>query len=122
MGFVEVVYAPAQPSFGIPPGSITIHMKIPNANDLGRGCTFGTYFRPCLRPAVIGPPEKLKCILPHLPVFELQMLFHNRSAIVHPSFVFSSRNLDFHGALPEHFSKSTPGCRILLPGGSLPCH
>jgi hypothetical protein len=54
-------------------------------------------------PAIMNSPEKLECTFLHLPVFESQMLFHDRSAILHPDFIASSRNLDLHGPSREDF-------------------
>lgn len=91
-----------------PPGSVAIDVKVPHGEHLGSMSTFWTDLRPRLCPAVIAPPEKLKWILLHFPVFVPKMLFDNRSAILHPVFVASCCSSNIHMGRKHLANSATP--------------
>src|SRR5207248_10769040 len=94
------------PPFSITPGSIAVDVKVSDCENDGSIGALRARLRPRLCPSIVGPSKKLKWILLHLRVLVLKMPFHNRSTIVHPSFVAPSRGADIHFRLHKN-------CRLL---------
>jgi hypothetical protein len=63
--FVQVVDAPDEPAFRIPPGSKVFDMQVADSEHLWRFCEAGTDLRPMLQPAVEGSAEEGKSGLRH---------------------------------------------------------
>ena len=89
-GFIEIVYAPDQAAFHIPPGAEIFHMKITHAQDSRGLRQIGANLRPNLHPAIKGGPQKRKCRLCHALMLQAQVRLHNRCVRTEPVLIPAS--------------------------------
>ena len=91
VGIVEIVDAPAEAAFPIPPGAVTSHVQVSDAQYSWSLVQVVAHFRPELRPPIIGSSEEQKRIAAHLRVLRGQLGFDDPGAAPHPCFVFVRR-------------------------------
>jgi len=93
---VEIVDAPDQAAFDIPPGAEVLDVQISHRQRFGRARRVAAHFLPDLRPAVIGCAQEGKDGGTHLLVLERQVFIHDAQMATQPRFISSSSFGYFH--------------------------
>ncbi len=96
-GFVEVVDAPNEPAFLVPPSAEVLDVQVADGEDGRRLCQIGADFRPKLQPAVKGRAEEGEDSFGHVLVFQGNVLADDGKPFGEPLLEIGACFEDIHG-------------------------
>src|SRR5262249_44871538 len=100
-GFIEVINAPYEPPFPIPPDAEIFCMRIADGAHLRCLCHLRTPIEDFSSPAVVGGAQEHKSVLAHLLMLTFQVMLENIALCSEPPFVGLSVSLQGHCHCPS---------------------
>src|SRR5262245_22121681 len=95
-GFIKIIYAPDQASFGIKPRAKILYVQIADSQDLRSVLQVRTQLRPELNPAIKRCAQERKRILCHLVMLLCKVLLNHAEPLLKPLLITLSRFNNIH--------------------------